>query len=121
MGIVPYWICSILELSELFCKSVYGFKDRIDLSSNSITTTYLSPLIYVSSSIRKWWGSVLYMNESSKCMHDIARISHTVLMFTTCFYLFNMYCTISFYPYGLLSEIKYYYYYYYIDGNYLHS
>ena len=24
-----------------------------------------------------------------------------------------MYCTISFYPYGLLSEINYYYYYYY--------
>ena len=23
-----------------------------------------------------------------------------------------MYCTISFYPYGLLSEINYYYYYY---------
>ena len=37
---------------------------------------------------------------------------HTVLMFTTCFYLF-MYCTVSFYPYGLLSEIHYYYYYYY--------
>ena len=39
-----------------------------------------------------------------------ARISHTVLMFTTCFYLF-MFCTI-FYLYGLLSEINYYYYYY---------
>ena len=45
--------------AEVLRKSIYRFKNRIELSSNSIITACLSPLIYVSSSIRKWWSSAL--------------------------------------------------------------
>ena len=53
---------SIPSFAELLRKSIYRFKNRIKLSSNSIITASISPLIYVSSSIRKCWSSVLYMN-----------------------------------------------------------
>ena len=52
----------IPSFAELLRKSIYRFKNRIELSSNSIITACLSPLIYVSSPISKWWSSVLYMN-----------------------------------------------------------
>ena len=52
----------IPSFAELLRKSIYRFKNRIELSSNSIITACLSPLIYISSPIRKWWSSVLYMN-----------------------------------------------------------
>ena len=52
----------IPSFAELLRKSIYRFKNRIELSSNSIITACLSPLIYVSSPIRKWWISVHYMN-----------------------------------------------------------
>ena len=51
-----------LSFAELLRKSIYRCKNRIELSSDSIITACLSPLIYVSSPIRKWWSSVLYMN-----------------------------------------------------------
>ena len=59
----------IPSFAELLHKSIYRFTNRIQLSSNSIITACLSPLIYVSSPIRKRWSSVLYMNQSSNCMH----------------------------------------------------
>ena len=52
----------IPSFAELLRKSIYRFKNRIELSSNTIITACLSPLIYISSPIRKWWSSVLYMN-----------------------------------------------------------
>ena len=52
----------IPSFAELLRKSIYRFKNRIELSSISIITACLSPLIYISSPIRKWWSSVLYMN-----------------------------------------------------------
>ena len=52
----------IPSFAELLRKSIYRFKNPIELSSNSIITACLSPLIYVSSAIRKWWSSVLYIN-----------------------------------------------------------
>ena len=52
----------IPSFAELLRKSIYRFKNRIELSSNTIITACLSPLIYISSPIRNWWSSVLYMN-----------------------------------------------------------
>ena len=43
----------IPSFAELLRKSIYTFKNRIELSSNSIITACLSPLIYISSPIRK--------------------------------------------------------------------
>ena len=43
----------IPSFAELLRKSIYRFKDRIELSSNSIITACLSPLIYILSPIRK--------------------------------------------------------------------
>ena len=51
----------IPSFAELLRKSIYRFKNRIELSLNSIITACLSPLIYISSPIRKWWSSVLYI------------------------------------------------------------
>ena len=52
----------ISSFAELLRKSIYRFKKQIELSLNTIITACLSPLIYISSPIRKWWSSVLYMN-----------------------------------------------------------
>ena len=52
----------IPSFAELLRKSIYRFKNRTELSPSSIITACLSPLIYISSPIRKWWSSVLYMN-----------------------------------------------------------
>ena len=41
----------IPSFAELVRKSIYRFKNRIKLSSNSIITACLSPLIYISSPI----------------------------------------------------------------------
>ena len=48
----------IPSFAELLRKSIYRFKNRIELSSNSITTACLSSLIYISSHIRK--GGALF-------------------------------------------------------------
>ena len=40
---------AIPSFAELLRKSIYRFKNRIELSSNSIITACLSPLIYISS------------------------------------------------------------------------
>ena len=46
-----------------FCVNLsIDLKTEFELSSNSIITACLSPLIYISSPISKWWSSVLYMN-----------------------------------------------------------
>ena len=39
------------------------------------------------------------------------------IIFNTCFYFLNMYCTILFYLYGLLSVINYYYFHYILKSN----
>ena len=53
---------SIPSFAKLLRKSTYRSKNRIELSSNFIITACLSPLLYISSPIRKWWSSVFYMN-----------------------------------------------------------
>ena len=75
---------SILSFVELLRKSINGFTNRIELSSNSIITACSSPLIYISSPIRKWWSSVLYLNQSSNCMHVLSHsfnVCHLFLLF----------------------------------------
>ena len=52
----------IPSIAELLRKSIYRFTKRIEVSSNSIITACLSPLLYVSSPVRKWCSSVLYVN-----------------------------------------------------------
>ena len=52
----------ILSFAELLRKSIYKFTKRIEVSSNSIIAACLSPLLYISSPVRKWWSSVLYVN-----------------------------------------------------------
>ena len=49
-------------IAELLRKSVYTcrFSKRIESSSNSIIGACLSPLIFISSPVRKWWSSILY-------------------------------------------------------------
>ena len=47
---------------KLLRKSIYRFTKRIEVSSNSIIAACLSPLLYVSSPVRKLWSSVLYVN-----------------------------------------------------------
>ena len=44
----------IPSFAELLRKSIYRFKKRIELNPNTIITACLSPLIYISSPIRKW-------------------------------------------------------------------
>ena len=51
-----------LSFAELLRKSIYRFTKRIEVSSNSIIAACLSPLLYISSPVRKWWSSVLYVN-----------------------------------------------------------
>ena len=50
------------KFAELLHKSIYRFTKRIELSSNSIIAACLSPLLYISSPVRKWWSSVLCVN-----------------------------------------------------------
>ena len=52
----------IPSFAELLRKSIYRFTKRIEVSSNSIIAACLSPLLYISSPVRKWWSSVLYVN-----------------------------------------------------------
>ena len=52
----------IPSFAELLRKSIYRFTKRIEISSNSIIAACLSPLLYISSPVRKWWSSVLYVN-----------------------------------------------------------
>ena len=52
----------IPSFAELLCKSIYRFTKRIEASSNSIIAACLSPLLYISFPVRKWWSSVLYVN-----------------------------------------------------------
>ena len=52
----------ILSFAELLRKSIYRFTKRIEVSSNSIIAACLSPFLYISSPVRKWWSSVLYVN-----------------------------------------------------------
>ena len=51
----------IPTFAELLRKSVYRFSKRIESSSNSIIGACLSPLMFISSPIRKWWSSILYV------------------------------------------------------------
>ena len=64
----------IPAFAELLRKSIYRFKTRIELSSNSIITACLSTLMYISSPVCNWWSSVLYMNESNNCMHVLVTL-----------------------------------------------
>ena len=52
----------IPSFAELLRKSIYRFTKRIEVSSNSIIAACLSPLLYISSSVSKWWSSLLYVN-----------------------------------------------------------
>ena len=52
----------IPSFAELLRKSISRFTKRIEVSSNSIIAACLSPLLYISSPVRKWWSSVLYVN-----------------------------------------------------------
>ena len=52
----------IPSFAELLRKSIYRFTKRIAVSSNSIIAACLTPLVYISSPVRKWWSSVLYVN-----------------------------------------------------------
>ena len=52
----------IPSFAELLRKSIYRFTKPIEVSSNSIIASCLSPLLYISSPVRKWWSSVLYVN-----------------------------------------------------------
>ena len=52
----------IPTFAELLRKSTCRFTKRIEFSSNSIIAAYLSPLLYIPSTVRKWWSSVLYVN-----------------------------------------------------------
>ena len=52
----------IPSFAELLCKSICRFTKRIEVSSNSVIAACLSPLLYISSPVRKWWSSVLYVN-----------------------------------------------------------
>ena len=52
----------IPSFAELLRKSIYKFTKRIEVSSNSIIAACLSQLLYISSPVRKWWSSVLYVN-----------------------------------------------------------
>ena len=52
----------IPSFAELWRKSIYRFTKRIEVSSKSIIAACLSPLLYISSPVRKWWSSVLYVN-----------------------------------------------------------
>ena len=47
---------------ELLRKSIYRFTKQIEVSSNSVIAACLSPLLNISSPVRKWWSSVLYVN-----------------------------------------------------------
>ena len=58
----------IPTFAELLRKSVYGFSKKIENSSNSIIGACLSPLMFISSPIRKWWSSILYVT-SPVLMH----------------------------------------------------
>ena len=64
----PYSACNMFvskgipSFAELLRKSIYRFTKRIEVSSNSIIAACLSPLLYISSPVRKWWSSVLYVN-----------------------------------------------------------
>ena len=44
------------------CHDVNNFWKTINISSNSIIAACLSPLLYISSPVLKWWSSVLYVN-----------------------------------------------------------
>ena len=44
----------IPSFAELLRKSIYRFTKRIEVSSNSIIAACLSPLLYISSPVRKW-------------------------------------------------------------------
>ena len=50
----------IRTFAELLRTSIYRFAQRIEHSSNCISATLL-PLMYISSPIRKWWNSILYV------------------------------------------------------------
>ena len=45
----------IPSFAELLRKSIYRFTKRIEVSSNSIIAACLSPLLYISSPVRKWF------------------------------------------------------------------
>ena len=51
----------IPTFAELLTKSVYRFTKRIESSSNSTICACLSPLMFISSPIQKWWSSILYV------------------------------------------------------------
>ena len=50
----------ILSFYDLLRKCIYNFSERISSSSNSIIKTFLSPIIFIFSPIRRWWRSVLF-------------------------------------------------------------
>ena len=52
----------IPSFAELLRKTIYRFTKRIEVSSNSIIAACLSPLLHISSHVRKWWSSVLHVN-----------------------------------------------------------
>ena len=51
----------IPTFAELLRKSVYRFSKRTESSSNSVIGACLSPLMFISLPIRKWWSSILYV------------------------------------------------------------
>ena len=44
---------------ELLRTSIYRFADRVSKNSNSIIMACMTPIVYIHSSIRQWWRSVL--------------------------------------------------------------
>ncbi len=56
------FVCrGIPTFDEILRKTVYRFKERIQISNNSIIAGCLSPTVFLSSPIRKWWTSLLYI------------------------------------------------------------
>ena len=51
----------IPTFAELLRTSIYRFAQRIEHSSNCIISATLLPLMYISSSIQKWWNCILYV------------------------------------------------------------
>ena len=80
----------IPSFAELFSKAIYRSTKRIELSSNFIIAACLSPLLYISSPVRKWWSSVLYVNWLKKCMYVRRPTGQLVLPIVFVVHLFNI-------------------------------